>query len=144
VGLRSLGKLALMARKPPARKTPRVLILLLLLATVGLFAAVYHKKIRRLELEAARPGEIELVNIGGVSTQVMSLKVGEDEEIDKSLDHQTILMSAAAQKTPAPIVQTNPKVRANVDEYEVEAVRKAYEEFARTNVNRPAEKIVLD
>ena len=133
-----------MERKPPARKTPRVLILLLLLASVGLFAAVYHKKIRRLELEAARPGEIELVNVGGVSTQVMSLKVGEDEEIDKSLDHQTILMSAAAQRPPAPIVQTNPKVRANVDEYEVEAARKAYEEFARTNVNRPAEKIVLD
>ena len=133
-----------MARKPPVRKTPRVLILLLLLATVGLFAAVYHKKIRRLELEAARPGEIELVNVGGVSTQVMSLKVGEDEEIDKSLDHQTILMSTAAQKPPAPIVQTNPKPRANVDEYEVEAARKAYEEFARTNVNRPAEKIVLD
>lgn len=132
-----------MERKPPARKTPRVLILLLLLASVGLFAAVYHKKIRRLELEGARPGEIELVNVG-VSTQVMSLKVGEDEEIDKSLDHQTILMSAAAQKPPAPIVQTNPKVRANVDEYEVEAARKAYEEFARTNVNRPAEKIVLD
>ena len=133
-----------MERKPPARKTPRVLILLLLLASVGLFAAVYHKKIRRLELEAARPGEIELVNVGGVSTQVMSLKVGEDEEIDKSLGHQTILMSTAAQKPPAPIVQTNPKVRANVDEYEVEAARKAYEEFARTNVNRPSEKIVLD
>lgn len=132
-----------MERKPPARKTPRVLILLLLLATVGLFGAVYHKKIRRLELEAARPGEIELVNVGGVSTQVMSLKVGEDEEIDKSLDQQTILMSAAAQKTPAQIFQTNPKVRVT-DEFEAEAQRKAYEEFARTNVNRPAEKIVLD
>ena len=133
-----------MERKPPARKTPRVLILLLLLAAVGLFAAFYHKKIRRLELEAARPGEIELVNVGGVSTQVMSLKVGEGEEIDNPLDHQTILMSAAAQKPPAPIVQTNPKVVRVTDEFEAEAVRKAYEEFARTNVYRPAEKIVVD
>jgi hypothetical protein len=133
-----------MERKPPARKTPRVLILLLLLAVVGLFAAVNYKKLRRLELEGARPGEIELVNVGNVSTQVMSLKVGEGEEIGDPLENQTLLMSAAAQKSPAPIFQTNPKVRSNIDEYEVEAARKAYEEFARTNVNKPAEKIVLD
>jgi hypothetical protein len=132
-----------MERKPPARKTPRVLILLLLLAVVGLFAAVNYKKLRRLELEGARPGEVELVNVGGVSTQVMSLKVGEGEEIDDPLENQTLLMSAAAQKSPAPIFQTNPKVRV-MDELDAEAARKAYEEFARTNVNKPAEKIVVD
>jgi hypothetical protein len=133
-----------MQRKPPARKTPRVLILLLLLAGVGLFAAVYHKKLRRLEIEATRPPEIELAAVATVSTQVMSFKVDEELKIDNSLDKQTLLMSAPAQKPPAPIVQTDPKARAYVDEYEVEAARRAYEQFSRTNVYKPAEKIVMD
>ena len=133
-----------MQRKPPARKAPRVLILLVLLAVVGLFAATYQRKIRRLEIEGARPGEIELVAVPTVSTQVMSMDVGEEVEIDNPLEKQTMMMRVPPEKPPAPIVQTNPKARRGIDEYEVAAARRASEEFARTNINKPAEKIVMD
>lgn len=132
-----------MQHKPPARKTPRVLILLLLLAAVGLFGAIYQRKVRRLEIEAARPPEVELLTVATVSTQVMSFKVDEEIQIDNPLEKQTLLMTAPAQKPPAPIVQTDPKAR-RIDEYEAEAARRAYAEFARTNINKPAEKIVMD
>lgn len=133
-----------MQRKPPARKTPRVLILLLLLAAVGLFAATYHRKIRRLEIEGARPFEIELAAVT-VSTQVMSINVGEEVEVeDPFAKPHTILMRVPPEKPPAPIVQTDPKARAKGDEYEAAAIRRAHEEFARTNVTKPAEKIVMD
>jgi hypothetical protein len=48
-----------MQPKPkPARYRP--LFLLVALACVGLFAAIYHNKARRLEIEAAHPAPVEL------------------------------------------------------------------------------------
>ena len=98
-----------MHRPPPPAPKRRSLVLplLLILACVGLAAAVAHKRVRRLQIEGSRPPEVEL--LVNVSTQVMSFRVGEEIKLEDPLEpRHTILMNVPPQKPPAPIIHSTP------------------------------------
>ena len=111
---------------PPAKRRSLVLPLLLILACVGLAAAIAHKRVRRLQIEGSRPPEVELVV--NVSTQVMSFRVGEEIQLDVPLEPKhTILMNVPPQKPPAPIIHSTP----------AKTIEMARKEFAETPTSPP-------
>ena len=94
---------------PPTKRRSLVLPLLLILACVGLAAAIAHKRVRRLQIEGLRPQEIEL--LVNVSTQVMSFRVGEVDTNNPPPPVHSLLMSVTPQPPPAPIIQSTPRAR---------------------------------
>ena len=90
---------------PPTKRRSFVLPLLLILACVGLAAAIAHKRVRRLQIEGARPAEIDL--LVNVSTQVMSFRVEGDTNAPAE-PVRSLLMSVTPERPPAPIIQSTP------------------------------------
>ena len=100
-----------MHRPPPPAPKRRSLVLplLLILALVGLAAAIAHKRVRRLQIEGSRPAEIELQM--NVSTQVMSFRVSAADTNNPPPPVNSLLMSVTPQPPPAPIIHSTPRAR---------------------------------
>ena len=144
-------------------KRPRYLFLyvLVVLACVGLWAAISHNRARRLQIENAHPKApepetpsqpVKKVSTESlettIATQKMSLRVEAPVELEDPLEanslqaHKSLLLSARPEQTPSQIIGSDPKAF-------VEEARKSLDYTPPTNAipvleTASAEKIVTD